>query len=100
MTAVNDRMAEILAQYTSTVEDIESPTTPVPQENTDHRVLRPADRQRACRPPTIQGLSSATILSSTFTGSASGSTGSVFGNSASGSAKSRYVLSPANTDSR
>jgi hypothetical protein len=94
MTDINRRLADILAQYSDAMSYIErpSPTTDAQKRPCDGRILRPADQQRVCRSPTIapdQGLSSATILSSTFTGSASGSTGSVFGSSASGSAKSR-----------
>ena len=52
MTGVNDRLAEILAEYTTTMADLE-PKVPLPHHQTGHPVLRPADQQQACRPPTI-----------------------------------------------
>ncbi|HZQ33877.1 MAG TPA: hypothetical protein VFB19_19345 [Mycobacterium sp.] len=50
MTNVNDRFAEILADYTKTMADIQPPT---PAAEFDRRILRPADQQQAYRPPTI-----------------------------------------------
>ncbi len=49
----NGRFAEILAEYANTMADIERPRTPAPPPEADNRVLKPADQQRACRPPRI-----------------------------------------------
>jgi hypothetical protein len=53
VTSVNSRLAEILADYASAIADIERPPTSPRPEEADRRLLRPADKQRACRPPTI-----------------------------------------------
>jgi hypothetical protein len=53
VTSVNSRLEEILAQYASTVADIEQPAPSAPHKEFDGRILRPPDQQRACRPPTI-----------------------------------------------
>lgn len=94
MTDVNARLTEIVAEYTATLDRIERP--PEQRAKPPHnRVLLPASEQRVSRTPTIAGtdadygFSSATILPSTPTRSASGSTSSVLGSCASGSAKSR-----------
>jgi hypothetical protein len=52
MTNAHNRFAEILAEYTSAMADIERPT-PAQQFDDDRRVLRPADQQRACQAPRI-----------------------------------------------
>jgi hypothetical protein len=52
MTDVNGRLAEILAEYATTMADLEAKAPPPPQQ-ADHPILLPADQQRACRPPTI-----------------------------------------------
>ncbi|HEY7051955.1 MAG TPA: hypothetical protein VH496_07440 [Mycobacterium sp.] len=51
MTNVNDRLAEILAEYAGTIAEIERPAAST--EPGTGRLLRPADQQRACRTPTI-----------------------------------------------
>jgi hypothetical protein len=92
---VNRRLADILAQYTDTMSRIEHQPEARTEAPCDGRLLKPADKQRPCAPPTFggdpscQGLSSATTLSSISTGSASGSAASVLGRTASGSANSR-----------
>jgi hypothetical protein len=59
MTDVNKRLADILAEYTATMNDLERPSATRPDRwaRPDRRVLKPADRQRACTAPTISGES-------------------------------------------
>jgi hypothetical protein len=52
MTNAHNRFAEILAEYTSAMADIEPSSPPQPPDR-DRRVLRPADQQRACRAPRV-----------------------------------------------
>jgi hypothetical protein len=51
MTGVNDRLAEILAEYATTIADLEPKAPPAPRDSQLDPILRPADQQRACRPP-------------------------------------------------
>jgi hypothetical protein len=53
VTSINSRLEEILAEYASTVADIEQPTKPAARKEFNGRILRPPDQQRACGPPTI-----------------------------------------------
>ena len=52
MTDVNGRLAEILAEYATTMADL-GPKAPPTHDHSGHPILRPADQQQACRPPTI-----------------------------------------------
>jgi hypothetical protein len=54
MTDVNRRLADILADYTAAMNDLECHDDPKPDhDNGQRRVLRPADRQRGCGSPRI-----------------------------------------------
>jgi hypothetical protein len=53
VTDINGRLAEILAEYATTMADLEPKEPAPPRDQAGHPILRPADEQRACRPPTI-----------------------------------------------
>jgi hypothetical protein len=55
MTDVNKRLADILAEYGDAMSRIEraAPAADVSETRCGETILKPADQQRAWRPPTI-----------------------------------------------
>lgn len=55
MTDVNKRLADVLSEYSDAMNQIEraATTADVDETHCSGTILKPADQQRACRPPTI-----------------------------------------------
>lgn len=53
MTDVNQRLADILADYSDTMSRIERSSSDVHEVPCDGPILKPADQQQSCRAPTF-----------------------------------------------